>query len=175
AEQAAAARAKQAAREEREPARKGRPPIAIDPEQAVPEPQAQRNFTDPESRIMKDGATKGFVQAYNGQLAVDGQAQGIVACALTPGAVDVGQWGPLLEQIQTHLGAAPTTVTADAGYFSEANITVAEAAGSECFVPPERQPQRGMPVPSPSRQNAASVTMRAKLQSAAGRAVYAQR
>ena len=49
----------------------GRPPLAPDPEQAKPEPKAQRNFTDPDSRIMKDGATKEFVQAYNAQAAVD--------------------------------------------------------------------------------------------------------
>src|ERR1017187_962088 len=53
----------------------GRPPQVPDPEQATPEPKAQRNFTDPESRIMKDGATKSFVQAYNGQAAVDSHAQ----------------------------------------------------------------------------------------------------
>jgi transposase len=175
AEQAAAARAKQAAREQREPATKGRPPRVVDPDQAVPEPQAQRNFTDPESRIMKDGATQGFVQAYNGQLAVDGHAQVIVACAVTPAAVDAGQFVPLLAQIRTHLGAAPATVLADAGYFSEANVAAGQAVGSECYVPPDRQPHRGIPVPSPTRQNAASVAMRAKLQSETGRAVYARR
>ena len=36
-----------------------------------PKPEAQRNFTDPESRIMKDGATKSFEQSYNCQAAVD--------------------------------------------------------------------------------------------------------
>src|ERR1017187_3346028 len=64
----------------------GRPPQVPDPEQATPEPKAQRNFTDPESRIMKDGATKSFVQAYNGQAAVDSHAQIIVAAALTQDA-----------------------------------------------------------------------------------------
>lgn len=43
----------------------GRPPCVPDPEEAAPEPKAQRNFTDPESRIMKDGASKSFEQAYN--------------------------------------------------------------------------------------------------------------
>ena len=54
----------------------GRPPQIPDPEQARPEPTAQRNFTDPESRIMPDGAHKGsFVQGYNAQIAVDSAAQ----------------------------------------------------------------------------------------------------
>ena len=36
---------------------------------AKPDPKAQYNFTDPESRIMK--GPDGFVQAYNVQVAVD--------------------------------------------------------------------------------------------------------
>jgi transposase len=175
AEQAEAGRAKLAAREQRVGSRKGPLPTIPDPDHAAPAPQAQYNFTDPESRIMKDGATKEFVQAYNGQIAVDGHAQVIVACTLTPVAADAGQFVPLLAQLTTHLGAAPATVTADAGYFSEANLAAGQAAGSECFVPPDRQPHRGPPVPGRSRQNEASVTMRAKLQSATGHAIYARR
>lgn len=50
----------------------GQPPRIPDPEQARPEPAAQRNFTDPKSLIMPDGGRKGsFVQAYNAQIAVD--------------------------------------------------------------------------------------------------------
>src|SRR6266568_2948694 len=64
-------------KQEQERGRKfgGRPPQVPDPERAQPKPEAQRNFTDPESRIMKDGATKEFVQAYNAQAGVDSQAQ----------------------------------------------------------------------------------------------------
>jgi transposase len=172
---AEAGRAKQAAREQRVGSTKGRPPERPDPAHATPEPTAQRNFTDPESRIMKDGATKEFVQAYNGQIAVDGHAQVIVACVLTQAAVDAGQFVPLLDQIRTALGQAPTTVTADAGYFSAANLAAGHGVGSECFVPPDRQSHHGPPVPGLHRQNAASETMRAKLQSAIGHAIYARR
>jgi len=63
----------------------GRPACIPDPTQAKPKPKAQRNFTDPESRIMKDGATKSFVQAYNAQAAVDRTAQIIVAADVPPG------------------------------------------------------------------------------------------
>ena len=55
----------------------------------MPEAGAQRNFTDPESRIMRDGATKSFVQAYNAQAAVDGHARVIVATGVTQAATDV--------------------------------------------------------------------------------------
>src|SRR5215831_10462435 len=140
-------RAKRAAWAQRDPAHQGRPPKIPAPEQAQPEGKAQYNFTDPESHIMKDGATKEFVQAYNGQLAVDGHAQVIVACMVTPMAADVGHFGPLLTQLTTQIGQAPATVLADAGYFSEANVAAAEALGCECLVPPDRQLHHGPAVP----------------------------
>ena len=72
--EAQAAREKIAERErnEKETGKKlgGTPPRVPDPEQATPDPKAQKSFTDPESRIMKDGAMKSFEQAYNAQIAV---------------------------------------------------------------------------------------------------------
>jgi hypothetical protein len=54
----------------------GKPPAVPDPEEAKPDPKLQRNFTDPESRIMPDGANKGsFLRGYNAQAAVDSEAQ----------------------------------------------------------------------------------------------------
>ena len=77
---AAGAGQKLAEREEEErrtgKKKRGRKPEAADPEQAKPEDTAQRNFVDPESRIMPDGANKGsFVQGYNAQIAVDSASQ----------------------------------------------------------------------------------------------------
>jgi transposase len=114
------ARAKLAAREQRVGSAKGGLPKVPEVEQARPEPTAQRNFTDPESRIMKDGATKMFLQAYNAQAAADAHAQVIVACAVTQEATDVRQFVPMLERVKANTGAAPTIVTADAGFFSDA-------------------------------------------------------
>jgi transposase len=173
--QADAGRAKLAAREHRVGSRKGPRPKIPDPATAMPPPQAQRNFTDPDSRIMKDGATKEFVQAYNAQAAVDGHAQIIVAHRLTQAAPDVGQFVPLLEQVTAQMGQRPAVVLADAGYFSEANLAAADQAGIECFVPPDRQAHRAAGAPNHTRQNVASVTMRAKLQTATGRTTYALR
>jgi transposase len=94
------------------------PPAVPVPETVVPEARAQRNFTDPESRIMRDGATKSFVQAYNAQAAVDSHAQLIVATGVTQAANDMQQLIPMLEQVQANTGRWPTVVSADAGYYS---------------------------------------------------------
>ena len=176
----------------------GRPPQVPDPEQAKPEPKAQRNFTDPESRIMKDGATKSFMQAYNAQAAVDSHAQIIVAAAVTQEANDKKQLLPMLEQVAQNMGRKPEHATADTGYFSEAAVTDPKAGGIELLVPPERQehgvgngtsPHLGAeppaPVEPPSQQAAESTeqpvaksvaeTMRDKLHTTAGQAVYKMR
>ena len=76
-----------------------------------PDPKAQRNFTDPESRIMK--SKEGFVQAYNAQAAVDAEAQIIVAHELTQCGSDQGQLVPLVEAIENNLGRKPKQASAD--------------------------------------------------------------
>jgi transposase len=86
----------------------------------VPRDKAQRNFTDPESRIMK--TTDGYVQGYNGQLAVDAASQVIVAQDVTQAANDVQQLKPLLRQIKENTGRQAREVSADAGYCSESNL-----------------------------------------------------
>jgi transposase len=176
AQQAVAAQAKRAAREQRVGSAKGKPATVPDPAQAQPAPTAQYNFTDPDSRIMKDGATHSFVQAYNAQAAVDGQAQVIVACAVTQAAPDVGQLVPVLEQVETNVGQAPAVVTADAGYFSEANLTAPAVATVALYVPPDRQKHdRPTDAATAQRHRPLAEAMRATLRTPAGRAVYARR
>jgi hypothetical protein len=124
---AAAVEAKLAARKQREEETgkktRGRVPQVVNVDEAKPEPKAQRNFTDPESRIMKDGATGTFEQSYHAQIAVDDQAQIIVAATLTQAASDKQQLVPVLEEVKTNLGRWPEKVTADSGYFSTAAVT----------------------------------------------------
>ncbi len=178
-EAAAAARAKLEAREHRQGKAKGRPAMVPDPESARPAPTAQRNFTDPDSRIMKDGATKSFEQAYNAQAAVDSHAQIIVAAAVTQEATDVQQFVPTLEQVHANLGEPPTTVTADAGYFSEANLTAPQLVGVDVYIPPDRQKHGPAPPaegPAPAAPGGTlREQMRHKLRAPEGRAVYARR
>jgi transposase len=143
----------------------GRPPRVPDPETAVPGPREQKNFTDPESRIMLDGATKSFIQGYNAQAAVDSCSQVIVAASVTQEANDKQQLRPLLAQIGANLGALPKKVSADCGYYSADNLSDPALKAVELYVPPEKR------VLSCELADA----MREKLASAAGRAVYAQR
>ena len=156
----------------------GRPPQMPDPEQAKPEAKAQRNFTDPDSRIMKDGATKEFVQAYNAQAVVDSEAQVIVGAAVTPQANAKEQLVPMLAQVAVLAGSRPQQATADAGYFSEKSVTDAKLEGIELFVGSDRQ-KHGEEVPGatgpPPPEMKVAAQMRHKLRTAEGRAVYQMR
>jgi transposase len=156
---------------------KGVEPKAPDPEQARPDPKAQRNFTDPESRIMPDGANKGsFVQAYNAQIAVDEAAQIIVATLVTQTANDVQQLVPVAEKVVQHLGRLADVTSADTGYFSEANVEHPMFAATQLLVPPKRQ-KHGVELPAGSAQASATAAQRMqhKLASPEGRALYRMR
>ncbi|HXG79340.1 MAG TPA: IS1182 family transposase [Methyloceanibacter sp.] len=95
------------------------------PPKAEPDGKSQRNFTDPDSRILK--TKDGYIQGYNAQAAVDAEAQIIVAQGLTPGMSDQDQLVPLIDAIQDTLGRTPKEVSADAGYCSEANLAALAA------------------------------------------------
>src|SRR6266567_3980776 len=167
-------------KQEQERGRKfgGRPPQVPDPERAQPKPEAQRNFTDPESRIMKDGATKEFVQAYNAQAAVDSHAQVIVAAAVTQQTNDKKQLVPMLAQVEAMTGGQPQQATADAGYFNEKQVSDAKLERIDLFVAPDRQ-KHGEEKPwatgPPPSDASGAERMRHKLRTAEGRAVYKMR
>jgi transposase len=129
AEAKAAAEAKAKAEAEAEDKRKaegrkkpGKPVVPPSPE---PAPKAQKNFTDPESRIMK--SKDGFVQAYNAQAAVDAKAQIIVAQDVTQSPVDCGQLIPMVDAVENNLGRKPEQASADSGYCSQANLEALES------------------------------------------------
>lgn len=140
----------------------------------TPKPKAQRNFTDPESRIMlRDGA---WMQAYNAQLAVDDTHQIIVAAALSNQGPDNEYFEPMLRRVVKNCGAAPDRATADSGYFSAANVRASEALGSEPFISPGGNARDGTPNELPQHYRTDErQRMRALLASAHGKAVYARR
>jgi transposase len=120
------------AQQQREAEGRKKPGRPAAPPSTTPEPKAQKNFTDPESRIMK--SKDGFVQAYNAQIVVDSAAQIIVAQDVTQSAVDSGQLAPMTDAVETNLGRKPEQLSADAGYCSEANIEALETRGIEGYV-----------------------------------------
>jgi IS5 family transposase len=181
---AAAVEAKLAARKQREEETgkktRGRAPQVVNVEEAKPEAKAQRNFTDPESRIMKDGATGSFEQSYNAQIAVDGQAQIIVAATLTQAANDKQQLVPVLAEVKTNVGRLPEKVTADAGYFSTATVTNEALSSVDLYVTPDRgkktEEELATESPPPTElDQEVKARMREKVKSESGRAVYKQR
>jgi transposase len=112
----AEAKAKAAA-EEPKKSKLGRPPKTPP---GTPKDSAQRNFTDPDSRIMKN--KDGFIQAYNCQAAVDADSQVIVAQSASNHANDVGELMPTVQQIKELTGRQARELSADTGYCSEENL-----------------------------------------------------
>ena len=158
----------------------GHPPQVPDPEQAKPEDKAQRNFTDPDSRIMPDGAHKGsFVQAYNAQIAVDAEAQIIVAAEVRQEANDKQQLAPMLEQVQQNTGVQPVASSEDAGYWSPEQVADKRVAGIDLHVATGRDKHGIAEETAPSTDATTEATalnqMKQKLQTEAGRAIYKMR
>ncbi len=135
---AAEAKAKEqaAAEEKRQAEGRKKPGPKAAPPSGEPDPKAQKNFTDPESRIMK--SKDGFLQAYNAQAAVDAEAQIIVAQGVTQEANDKHQLVPMTDAIETNLGRKPGQLSADSGYCSDANIEALETRGIDGYIAPGR-------------------------------------
>lgn len=155
----------------------GRPPVAPDPETAKPDPKSRRNFTDPDARISKDGATKAFAQAYNAQAAADSAHQIIVAADVTQQGNDKQQLVPMMAQVAVNRGRLPENTSADAGYYSESAVTDPSLATTALHVPPERH-KHPEPLGCPQETGPAPTTkaaMQRKLASPAGQAIYRQR
>ena len=176
--EAAKQRNKEHAQKEQESGQKfrGRPARVIDPEQVIPAGKTKRNFTDPDSRIMKDHGTKTFQQAYNIQIGVDAQAQIIVAAKVVQAGVDQEQLVPLLREVEKNLGRLPNQVSADAGYYSRAAITHQFVRDVDLHVPPnQRKPLDWGPEVALPENATLQERMWHKLGSKAGREVFSKR
>jgi transposase len=103
----------------------------------VPSAKVQRNFTDPESRIMK--SSQGFVQGYNAQAAVDVDHQIIVAQSVVNTGSDAHQMIPLLEQIRSNLKQQAKEISADSGYCSELNLKALAKRRIRGYIATDRQ------------------------------------
>lgn len=130
------AEAKQAAREAAADAA-GKPRPEPPAEAPTPDPKAQSNFTDPDSRIMRN-SDKAFIQGYNAQIAVDAETQVIGAADVTNQAADSPHLLPMVDQVVANTGRRPQGVLADAGYWSEDNRHGVTERTMEAIIPPEK-------------------------------------
>jgi hypothetical protein len=120
--------------------------------------------------MVHDGGLKRVVQGYNAQLAVDGNAQIIVAAQVTQEALDRGQLVPMTKAAQEAMGGSPKTVLADTGYWNYSSLVDPVFSGVEVLVPPDSQGGTGQ---SRLRSDHPLVEgMRAKLKTIQGRTLY---
>jgi hypothetical protein len=175
----AAAKARLEARPAAEDRRKGRTPAdgrksrgskPFARDFGVPPDEAQDNFTDPESRIMK--ASHGFDQCYNGQIAVDETTQLIVATGLTNCAADKAELLPLITRAQEPLGGVPPEILAAAGYRGEATFQTLEARGITAYISLGHEVR---PAKAPNVAHVATQRMADRLKTTEGRARYRRR
>jgi transposase len=128
------ARAEKAAKSGRKP--RGRPP---QPPTAGPGDKDQYNFTDPESRIMKNANNGGFDQHYNTQVVVDHDSRLIVGNWLCDHTNDKQAALPTIDTVPSALGKPPA-VNLDTGYFSENNVVGLQAREIEPYMATGRSP-----------------------------------
>ena len=145
---------------------------------ATPETKAQRNFTDPDARIMKtsDGS---FHYCYNTQTVADGASQVIVATRLTNRSADSKEFGPMIDEVTRNLGVTPPIVLADAGYFSDDNVATAQHRGVDAYIATGRLKHADRPPPAPRGPIPKDATpkqrMARKLRTKTGKTRYARR
>jgi len=153
---------------------------ANQPSLAEPPDKAQRNFTDPDSRIMKTTSTKSFEQCYNGQAMVDDLSQVIVASNLSQHANDSDEVEPILDILEENLGGIPhgMAITADAGYFSEINMMLFEDALLDPFIATKKLKHGEVPPPvrgRPPLDMTPKERMIRKLSTKRGQEIYSKR
>jgi len=156
--------------------RRGRPPKAPS---ADPDPKRQYNFTDPDSRVMVDGATKSFQQTYNCQAAVDEKEQIIIGSGVSQDTNDKLQLKPLVKTTKTNLAnKVPKKISADAGYFSEDNCKFLASEKIQAYIATEKTNQlskTSAPIGRVPQNATITERMTRKLQTRKGRGIYEKR
>ena len=153
-----------------------------------PTAKSQRNFTDPDSRIMV--AHGEYVQAYNAQVLVDGDSQVIVEAVVSNQAPDVEYLVPVVQRAMER-GLKATTMTADTGYMSTKNLDWCQNNGIDAYISMARQRHSEVPAAVVTRRDPLAVAepsseperppptsrerMVAKLATPEGRKIYARR
>ena len=148
------------------------------PPEAGPRDKDQYNFTDPDSRIMKNSTNDGFDQHYNVQVAVDQDSLLIVATSLSNHPNDKREAEPTLDALSPGLGNA-SAAALDNGFFSEHTIMALEQRGIEPYIATGRQAHHkdlptllGTTLPAPPEDATRLEKMTYKLATAMGQAIY---
>ena len=145
----------------------------------VPDDKTQRNFTDPDSRIMPGPGGRDFQQSYNCQAVVDHEHQVIVAARATGQVSDKGQAVAMTRDTILNTGETPRELSADAGYYSAQAVAELQALGVDPFIAPEKTRHGTRPEPAPRgripKGLSARDRMRRKLRTKRGRERYALR
>lgn len=148
------------------------------PPEAGPHEKDQYNFTDPESRIMKNSTNDGFDQHYNVQVAVDQDSLLIVSTSLSNHPNDKREAEPTLDALSPRLGQ-PSAAALDNGFFSEHNILALEQRRIEPYIATGREAHHkdlktllGNPFPEPPEDATALEKMAYKLSTEIGQAIY---
>jgi transposase len=164
--------------------RRGKAPKPVE---EIPDDKAQTNFTDPELQIMPTN-NKGWEYCGNAQASVDAAYQIIVACDVTVESNDKQQAAPMAQLTMVQLEQAgigrPTDATGavhkipatyDSGYYSEAAVMAVEQEGFDPYMATGRQRHQTPQAEGAEPPITAKDRMAAKVQTPAGRALYARR
>jgi transposase len=148
------------------------------PPERGPRDKDQYNFTDPESRIMKNSNNSGFDQHYNVQVAVDQDSYLVVGHTVSNHPTDAQEAIPTLDAIPRAIGHPPAGAL-DAGYFNQTNIAEMEQRKIDPYIATGRDPHhpswraRFAEVPEPPAADATlKVKMAYKLRTEIGQAIY---
>jgi transposase len=157
----------------------GKPPAPPSP---GPKNSDQYNFTDPDSRVMKNSQNAGFDQHYNAQTAVDQDSLLIVGYSLSAHANDTAEVAPTLTSIPTTQVGVPAACALDCGYFSEANLQALEQERIEAYIATGRDPHHAgwqayfaEAGPPPAEEACLREKMAWTLRTALGKAIYRRR
>jgi len=170
-------------REREEKARQtGRKPWGRAPQPPTPgpRPKDQYNFTDPDSRIMKNSNNDGFDQHYNVQVAVDQDSRLIVGNMVSNHPNDKEEAIPTVDAIPAEVGK-PAAVALDNGYFSLTNIEELERRGIDPYIATGRDGhhqswQERFQQPEPPAEDASPIVKMAyKLKTDIGKVIYGLR
>ena len=151
------------------------------PPTAGPQAKDQYNFTDPDSRIMKNSNNKGFDQHYNVQVAVDQDCRLIVGHTLSNHATDREEAIPTVDAIPAEVGK-PKAAALDNGYWSPTNVEELERRGIEPYIATGRDShyqswqERFAQQPEPPGEEASLIVKMAyKLKTVIGKQIYGLR